>query len=60
MEPGSRPRRNSIFAFFFFIVIVLVVVGAFTLIQRRAQYRALAKETETLAIPTVTVIHATA
>src|SRR5436309_1738882 len=60
MEPGSRPRRNSIFAFFFFIVVALVVVGAFTLIQRRAQYRALAKETETLAIPTVTVIHATA
>ncbi len=60
MEPGSRPRRNSIFAFFFFIVVVLVVVGAFTLVQRRAQYRALAKETETLAIPTVTVIHATA
>lgn len=60
MEPESRPRRNSIFAFFFFIVVALVVVGAFTLIQRHSQYRALAKETETLAIPTVTVIHATA
>jgi len=36
MEPGSRPRRNSIFAFFFFIVVALVVVGAFTLIQLRA------------------------
>ncbi len=60
MEPESKPRRNSIFALFFFIVVVLVVVGAFTLIQRRAQYRALAKETETLAVPTVTVIHATA
>src|SRR5882672_6518076 len=60
MEPGSRPRRNRIFAFFLLIVVALVVVGVFTLIQRRAQYRALAKETETLAIPTVTVIHATA
>jgi len=60
MEPANRPRRNSIFALFFFIVVALVVVGAITLIQRRAQYRALAKETETLAIPTVTVIHATA
>lgn len=59
-EPESKPRRSSIFALFFFIVVALVVVGAFTLIQRRAQYRALAKETETLAIPTVTVIHATA
>jgi len=60
MEPESKPRRSSVFALFFFIVVVLVVIGAFTLIQRRAQYRALAKETETLAIPTVTVIHATA
>ena len=60
MEPESKPRRSSIFALFFFIVVALVVVGAFTLIQRHSQYRALAKETETLAKPTVTVIHATA
>ena len=40
--------------------IVLVVLGAFTLVQRHAQYQALAKETETLAIPTVAVIHPTA
>jgi len=39
-------------------VIVLVVLGAVTLFQRRSQYQALAKETETLAIPTVAVIHA--
>src|SRR5467141_702474 len=58
MEPESKPRHSSIFALFFFIVVALVVVGAFTLLERRAQYRALAKETETLAIPTVTVIHA--
>jgi len=38
-------------------VVVLVVLGAFTLIQRRSQYHALAKETETRAIPTVAVIH---
>ena len=36
------------------------MAGAFTLIQRRSQYRALAKETEALSIPTVSVIHATA
>jgi RND family efflux transporter MFP subunit len=60
MEPESKPRRSSIFALFVFIVVALVIVGAFTLIQRRTQYRALAKETETLAKPTVTVIHATA
>ena len=37
--------------------IVLVIVGAFTLLQRRTQYQALAKETEKLAVPTVAVIH---
>ena len=61
MDQGTKPRRKSrIFVLLFFIVVALVVVGAFTLIQRRSQYRALAKETETLAIPTVSVIHATA
>src|SRR5215471_20326705 len=54
----SKGRR--IFTFLFFFVIVLVVFGGFTLFQRRAQYQALAKETETLAIPTVAVIHPTA
>lgn len=60
MNRHSSAGRSNIFALFFMIVVVLVLVGAFTLIQRRVQYRALAKETETLAIPTVSVIHATA
>src|SRR5213082_1420656 len=54
----SKGRR--IFTFLFFFVILLVVLGGFTLFQRRAQYQAMAKETETLAIPTVAVIHPTA
>ena len=44
---------------FFFIAVALVVIGVFTLIQRHTQYQALAKETETLAVPTVSVMHAT-
>src|SRR6476469_3165062 len=56
----SQPRKNRLFGALFFAVIVLVVVGAFTLFQRRSQYQALAKETETLAVPTVAVIHPTA
>ena len=59
MEQETRPRKSRIFLLFFVIVVALVVVGALTLIQRRSQYQALAKETETLAIPTVSVIHAT-
>jgi RND family efflux transporter MFP subunit len=61
MDQETKPRHQSrIFVTLFFIVVVLVVAGAFTLIQRRSQYRALAKETEARAIPTVSVIHATA
>jgi len=60
MDQATRPRRSRVFLLFLFIAVVLVIVGAFTLLQRRTQYHALAKETETLAIPTVSVIHATA
>jgi RND family efflux transporter MFP subunit len=53
-----RGKGSRVFTILFFIVIALVVLGAATLFQRRAQYQALAKETETLAIPTVSVVHA--
>jgi RND family efflux transporter MFP subunit len=63
MEPeskGPRPEAGSrLFAYLAGAVVVLVVVGIFTLIQRRSQYQALAEETETLAVPTVAVIHPT-
>ncbi|MGB2669214.1 MAG: efflux RND transporter periplasmic adaptor subunit, partial [Candidatus Acidiferrum sp.] len=63
MEPehgGQKPAAGKgLFKFFIGTVIVLVVLGAFTLFQRRAQYHALAEETETLAIPTVAIIHPT-
>lgn len=61
MEPeqgGQQPAKsNGLFKFLIGGVIVLVILGAFTLFQRRAQYHALAEETEALAIPTVAVIH---
>jgi RND family efflux transporter MFP subunit len=64
MEPeqgGQRPAKGAgLFKFLIVGVIVLVILGAFTLFQRRAQYHALAEETETLAIPTVAVTHPTA
>jgi len=55
----QEPRKSGLFKALVIVVIVLVVVGAFTLLQRRSQYQALAKETETLAVPTVAVIHPT-
>src|SRR5216110_1341441 len=62
MDPADQgqPRRkgSQVFTILFVIVMVLVVLVAVTLFERRSQYQALAKETETLAIPTVAVIHA--
>lgn len=57
-EDTQTPRRKTrLFFLLFVIVLVLVVAGAVTLLQRRAQYEALAKNTEEIAIPTVAVIH---
>jgi RND family efflux transporter MFP subunit len=62
MDPADqeqpRTKGSRIFTILFVVVIVLVILGAFTLFQRHTQYQALAKETESLAIPTVAVIHA--
>ncbi len=59
-EYQEQPRKKGswLFAILFLAVIGLAVLGGITLFQRRTQYQALAKETETLAIPTVAVIHA--
>ncbi|MGB7848966.1 MAG: efflux RND transporter periplasmic adaptor subunit [Candidatus Acidiferrum sp.] len=53
----NTPKKSSLFLVFFAVVIALVVVGAVLLLQRRSQFEALAKDTETLAIPTVAIIH---
>lgn len=61
-EPGGHQREkgNRLFTYLIIGVIVLVLLGALTLFQRRAQYHALAENTEALAIPTVAVTHPTA
>jgi len=59
LDTPPQPQKSRLFGLLFIVVIVLVVLGAFTLFQRRSQYQALAKETETLAVPTVAVIHPT-
>jgi len=56
-EGRSRPKKSKLFPALVGIAIVLAILGAFTLLQRKSQYQALAKETETLAIPTVSVTH---
>jgi RND family efflux transporter MFP subunit len=59
LDTPPQPQKSRLFGLLFMAVIILVVLGAFTLFQRRSQYQALAKETETLAVPTVAVIHPT-
>lgn len=56
-EPQQPPKKNRLFLILFLAAVVLVIAGLITLVQRRSQYDALAKETERLAIPIVAVIH---
>jgi RND family efflux transporter MFP subunit len=59
LDTPPQPHKSRLFGLLFIAVIILVVLGALTLFQRRSQYQALAEETETLAVPTVAVIHPT-
>jgi len=49
----QKPERSRLFLVLVLVAILLVVVGGITLLMRRSQYKALAKETETLAVPKV-------
>jgi RND family efflux transporter MFP subunit len=53
------PKKSPLFLAFFAVVIVLVVIGGLILLQRRSQFKALAENTETMAVPTVAIIHPT-
>src|ERR1700722_19738533 len=58
--PEREPEKKSrLFLYLLLGALALVILGAFTLLQRRTQYHALANETEKMAIPTVSVVHPT-
>jgi RND family efflux transporter MFP subunit len=58
--PEREPEKKSkLFLFLVLGVLALLILGALTLLQRRTQYRALANETEKMAVPTVSVVHPT-
>ena len=59
-EGQAHGKGSGLFKVLLTVVLLLIVLGAFTLLQRKAEYRTLAKETETLAIQTVGVIHPSA
>ena len=54
---NQQARKSRLFVVFLVFVVVLVVLGALVMFQRRSQFQALAENTETLAVPTVAVIH---
>src|SRR5271170_5872355 len=58
-QHGGAEKKGHLFLILIIVALALVALGALTLLQRRSQYRALADETETLAVPTVSVTHAT-
>jgi RND family efflux transporter MFP subunit len=56
-QAPRKPEGSRLFVVLVLCAILLLVVGGITLLMRRSQYKALAKETETLAVPTVSVVH---
>ncbi len=54
----GHPKKSRLFLVFFAVIAILVIVGIFLMFQRKAQYQALAEETEASTVPTVSVVHA--
>jgi RND family efflux transporter MFP subunit len=61
-DVGVTPRagKSRIFGVFAIVACALLVLGAYSVLQRRADFRRLAAETEKEAVPRVAVIHPTA
>jgi len=56
----GAPRKSALFRVLLGVAAALVIVGALLMMQRRAQFQALAKDTEAQTVLTVAVIHPTA
>ncbi|MBV8514598.1 MAG: efflux RND transporter periplasmic adaptor subunit [Acidobacteria bacterium] len=52
-------KKSHLFLILVLVVLALLAVGGITLLSRRTQYKALANETEKMAVPSVQVIHPT-
>jgi len=51
--------RGAMLRWFIVLFLVFVVLGAYALLQRRTEHQVLAEQTERLAVPFVSIIHAT-
>jgi len=56
---GAPGGAGRILGWFSLLFLVCVVLGAYVLLQRRSERRVLAQQTERMAVPNVSVIHAT-
>ena len=56
---GTRKGRGPMLRWFSLLFLILLVLGVYILIQRRTEHRVLAQQTEKMAVPFVSVIHAT-
>jgi RND family efflux transporter MFP subunit len=52
-------KKSGLFISMMIFAVLLVIFGVVSLFSRHTQYQTLAKETETLAVPTVAVLHPT-
>jgi len=51
--------RGALLRWFIVVFLVFLVLGCYALLQRRSEHRVLAEQTERMAVPFVSVIHAT-
>jgi RND family efflux transporter MFP subunit len=54
----TKPGRGPMLRWFFVLFVVSLVLGVYALLQRRSEHRVLAEQTERMAVPYVSVIHA--
>jgi RND family efflux transporter MFP subunit len=56
---SPRKTRGPMVGWFSVVILILLVLGIYVLAQRRTEHKVLAQQTEQLAVPFVSVIHAT-
>jgi RND family efflux transporter MFP subunit len=56
---AKKESGSGFFKLLYVVLAVLILVGVFTMLQRKSEYRTLAKETEAMAVPIVSVVHPT-
>ncbi|MGH9647943.1 MAG: efflux RND transporter periplasmic adaptor subunit [Bryobacteraceae bacterium] len=56
---GTQRGRGALLRWFFILFLIFAILGVYSVLQRRSEHQVLAQQTERMAIPYVSVIHAT-